>query len=382
MKYRLTASGLAINGFSIRDFSVEFERILLIKGRIGCGKTLLLKALAGVYRAAGRLELSQNEKAVMEGYFVHSQPEFNFVASTAADELLFAGLDPRSFIGFPDKPIKHLSGGELKKLSVLIALKSRYEVILLDEPLDMLDDEEQALLIDCILSAAETKAIIIASHSEILDNICDAAVYLEESPFSPFIPRIIPERLLPAEEVISAPQISLSLKVGEIGVLFGKNGAGKTRILRRLAGLKSWGEELNCTLKAEGLGVCLQFIENMIWQESVYELIEDIAGSAYIEQVLKKLGWTEEKREENPLFLSDGEKRALFLTANLISKKTLLLDEPFANLDRHTAEQIKGAIYDAALDGATILYTANKEAELFLSGSPAEKIFKVCRVST
>ncbi|MDR2400337.1 MAG: ATP-binding cassette domain-containing protein [Deferribacteraceae bacterium] len=376
--YKLNASNLSINGFPIRDFSAEFENILLVKGRIGSGKTLLLKALAGVYKTDGELNLTSDDplkggELLEDGYFVHSQPEFNFVAGNIEDEAAFAGIDPDFFKGYDNRPLRHFSGGELKKLSVLMALKSRYELLLLDEPLDMLDDEEQDNILKYIVDASREKSVIIATHSNCFDEAADCIICLESLPNSLFKPGKIPDT---GDEALAIPSLSLSLRFGEIGAIFGKNASGKTRILRRLIGLKSWGDEFDCRINSSEEGVCLQFPENMLWQESIKEVIADIAGNAYIKPVLEKLGW-EKRAEENPLFLSEGEKRILILISNLLSKKVLIFDEPFASLDTASAEQIKTAFYEAALNGGAVLYTANKKADLYLSRTPLEKIFKV-----
>jgi energy-coupling factor transporter ATP-binding protein EcfA2 len=375
MKYRLAAKNLSVNGFGIRDFSAEFSRILLIKGSIGSGKTLLLKALAGVYGRKGELSLTADGIAANtpNGYFVHSQPEFNFVTANAADEAAFAGIDHLD--KFPDKPVKNLSGGELKKISVMLSLYSSYNLLLLDEPIEMLDDGELKSVSEYICEVSKEKAIIIATHSSRFDAVADSAVCLKNSPFSPFMPQALPpagKELL----TVSSPVFTLSLRAGEIGVIYGKNASGKTRVIRRLAGLKSWGDEFSYSIKSDRVGVCLQFPENMIWQETISELITDMAGRQAVTPLLEKLGWRERK-EENPIFLSDGEKRILFIYANLFSKELLIFDEPFAGLDRASAEQIKASFYEAALAGKAVLYTANNAEDIFLRQTPVEDM---CRI--
>jgi energy-coupling factor transporter ATP-binding protein EcfA2 len=373
MKYRLAAKNLSVNGFDIRDFSAEFSRILLIKGSIGSGKTLLLKALAGVYGTEGELLLTADGIAANTGYFVYSQPEFNFVTANVADEAAFAGIESPD--RFPDMPVKKLSGGELKKISVMLSLYSFYNLLLLDEPLEMLDDDELKSVSEYICEVSKEKAIIIATHSSRFDAVADSMVCLKNSPFSPFTPQTLPtagKELL----AVRASVFTLYLRAGEIGVIYGKNASGKTRAIRRLAGLKSWGEEFSYSIKSDRVGVCLQFPENMIWQETIRELITDIAGRHAVTPLLEKLGW-QERQEENPIFLSDGEKRILFIYANLFSKELLIFDEPFAGLDPASAEQVKTSFYEAALAGKAVLYTANNTEDIFLRQTPVEEM---CRI--
>jgi energy-coupling factor transporter ATP-binding protein EcfA2 len=95
--------------------------------------------------------------------------------------------------------------------------------------------------------------------------------------------------------------------------------------------------------------------------------------------VLENLGW-EKRAKDHPIFLSDGEKRILIITANLQAKKILIFDEPFASLDPATTERVKTAFYEAALNGKTVLYTANREEDIFLKSTAIESICKVVRI--
>jgi ABC-type lipoprotein export system ATPase subunit len=237
MKYKLAVEKLSVNGYKIADFSAEFSRMLLIKGRIGSGKTLLLKALAGVYETEGYLEFSSSggSSVVGEGCFVHSQPEFNFVTGRVGDEAEFAGVDPAYFSPLRNRRTKELSGGELKRISVMMALLSKYALLLLDEPLDMLDDEEFDSLAEYIIKVSCEKAVIIATHSDRFDSAADGIIFLENEAHTVFKPDTIPAV---GETLLSMGHpYPLILRAGEIAALYGKNGSGKTRILRNISGL-------------------------------------------------------------------------------------------------------------------------------------------------
>jgi len=156
----------------------SFYKLCLIKGRVGCGKTTLLKMIAGIYTpSSGDLSLTRNNRECLK-YFVHANPEFNFVTGNIADELQIAGLSQEKFVDYANRDVSELSGGELKKLSILIALESDREVLLIDEPFEMLDDTEMDAVYELIKSVSEKKGIIVATHENILDHIAENVIFL------------------------------------------------------------------------------------------------------------------------------------------------------------------------------------------------------------
>lgn len=164
----------------LTDFSanISFDRLCLIKGGVGCGKTTFLKIIAGVYPTySGVLSLTRNNRECSR-YFVHANPEFNFVTGNVADELQIAGLDPKEFDEYANRDISELSGGELKKLSILIALKSDREVLLIDEPFEMLDDAEMETVYQLLKSVSGQKGLIVATHENKLDHIAEDVIFL------------------------------------------------------------------------------------------------------------------------------------------------------------------------------------------------------------
>jgi ABC-type nitrate/sulfonate/bicarbonate transport system ATPase subunit len=57
-----------------------------------------------------------------------------------------------------------LSGGELQKTRLLLALLRRHDVLLLDEPFANIDDESRAALSVELESVRSTRAIVLVSH--------------------------------------------------------------------------------------------------------------------------------------------------------------------------------------------------------------------------
>jgi biotin transport system ATP-binding protein len=181
--------------------------------------------------------------------------------------------------------------------------------------------------------------------------------------------------------------INLDLRAGECVLVAGSNGSGKTLLMRILAGLlePTEGEVLfhgaalaksRERLRRE-LGLIFQDAEAQIVGETV---AEDIAfGPKNLglsrREIDARVGTAlaafclEEKRDFPPRRLSGGEKRRL-AAAGVIAMgcHTVILDEPFANLDWPGVVQTLRVIGDLKKSGRTvILLTHELEKALALA---------------
>ena len=66
------------------------------------------------------------------------------------------------------KPICEYSGGMKRRLALARALLAPSDALILDEPFTGLDEENRSIALRCILHAAQTKPVLLASH-EALD---------------------------------------------------------------------------------------------------------------------------------------------------------------------------------------------------------------------
>jgi ABC-type lipoprotein export system ATPase subunit len=164
---------------NIRKYRASFSNLLLIKGKIGSGKTTLLKILADIFFPTSGKYLLNNEINFKKIY-IHSFPFFNFITGRIADEMLLAGKISEFEGKMPDKAIDELSGGELKKISILLSINSGYNLILADEPFNMLDDNEMENVKNTIIKQMEIASFIITTHEDILDDYADEIIRLED----------------------------------------------------------------------------------------------------------------------------------------------------------------------------------------------------------
>ncbi|KAA0258444.1 ATP-binding cassette domain-containing protein [Deferribacter autotrophicus] len=172
--------------FSNFNFQAEFDNILLVKGDVGSGKSTLLKLIYGYYQPeSGKVSLScENNKTILKKYFIHSNSSFNFVTGFIKDEMNLLGVvDVQMNLDLDlSKHISEYSGGELKKIAVNMALALDSNVIIMDEPFEMLDDNEVIKVKDAILDAVSKysdKFFIIATHEDLLDEYADEILYLK-----------------------------------------------------------------------------------------------------------------------------------------------------------------------------------------------------------
>lgn len=163
------------------SFNITYNNIVILKGQIGSGKSTILKAVAGLQKLKQGNIYSynkNNEKA--EAVYIHSQPELNFLTGYIKDELKLLGItDYSPFEKYLNKSVYELSGGALKKISLLMALHiSNGRIILSDEPLDMLDDIEAENLSKVIIEYSKKTPFIIATHDKHFDDYADVLINL------------------------------------------------------------------------------------------------------------------------------------------------------------------------------------------------------------
>ena len=184
-KYKLIFSNVTLKAGSKtilenESFNITYNNMVILKGAIGSGKSSILKAVAGIYRIENGEILSTCNDDKVEAIYIHSQPELNFITGYIKDELQILGIkDYSPFEKYINKSVYELSGGALKKISLLMALHiSNGRIILADEPLDMLDDIEADSLSKTIMEYSKTAPFIIATHDTHFDKYADVLIKL------------------------------------------------------------------------------------------------------------------------------------------------------------------------------------------------------------
>lgn len=177
--------------------------------------------------------------------------------------------------------------------------------------------------------------------------------------------------------------VSLTLERGSFSALCGRNGAGKSQLLRCMKGLRKPtsgrillnGESAEAKERMKKVALVFQSAEMQIVSQSVEK---DIAFGPEnlgfgrdevrrrVDEALSLMG-LEDKAKQRPQTLSGGELRKTAIAGVLAMKPdVILLDEPFANLDYPSTLTVIKALVSLHEKGYTILVVSH-EAEKFLA---------------
>jgi len=165
-------------------FSVEKGEFVCLIGESGCGKTTILKIIAGLERPdEGRVEF----KDVTRPGFVF-QDDRLLPWKTVYGNILFAlkamGIEDGEVVrriidfvglkGFENYYPKQLSGGMRQRVGIARALAVNPDLLLMDEPFASLDARTRERMQEELLRIVEGKTVVFVTHS------IDEAVYLAD----------------------------------------------------------------------------------------------------------------------------------------------------------------------------------------------------------
>lgn len=153
-----------------------------------------------------------------------------------------------------------------------------------------------------------------------------------------------------------------------ISACIGPNGAGKTTLLKLLDGLilpdsgsVSYSFDANTALVLHHTPMIKASTKtNIALIQDAYPSIT----SEEIDQVLKRVGLSE--LAASPAHkLSAGERQKLCLGRAILQKpNVVLLDEPTANLDPNTTEQVEKIIRELSTSGSNVIFSSHQLAQV------------------
>ncbi len=188
------------------DLSCRGGQCVGILGANGSGKTTLLGILAGVLRSGGGefswdgQDLFRNEsrRATMVGYVPQNNPLMEELSAwdnlllwydraTLQQELNSGVLRMLGIDAFSHVPVRKLSGGMKKRLSIGCAMAKRPPILLLDEPTAALDLAGKAQIADYLRAyKASGGLILLATHDVLELELCDSLYILKEGKLQPY----------------------------------------------------------------------------------------------------------------------------------------------------------------------------------------------------
>ena len=409
------------DGIKDIDFSVKDSEVILLAGDSGSGKSTLLKCLNGLIpeTVEGNLEgnLYFEDKKYSELRMfelnekigsVFQNPRSQFFTTNSTAELVF----PMENYGYTKKlmderlevltekfglhlllnrNIFEISSGERQLLALASAMALNQKVVIFDEPSANLD-YGNAMKLGKIISGMKKSGItvIVADHRfYYLKGLIDKIFLIEDGRLNRFdseeefkkskydtrsfdlfdLDLPVPEKSINTEKIAGLKNvsyknvltdISLELKKGEVSVLVGNNGVGKTTLAKLLCKtIKPDNGEVNIN----GLPFyIMQDPDFQLFGTSVYNelaLVND--NEEAIAETLKYLGLYDYK-DKHPFDLSGGQKQRLQIgMAMLCDKPLIIFDEPTSGLDIVSMKKVAKEIVRLKENAAVLVISHDYE---------------------
>lgn len=326
-------------------------------------------------------------------------------------------------VGFafsPESPVSALPFGELRKLEIARALMARPRLLFLDEPTAGLTADEVTgigqLLRDVSREAGAGMAVVLVEHNvPFVFSLCDRVTAVDKGRViasgAPDVVRASPAVIesylgggggaaarVPAAAIVRAKaektapllevsglragygrmtvvsEIDLSVAAGELVLLCGRNGAGKSTILNAIAGQPklsagtvTLGSRRIDHLPVSGIvraGVGLVPQERgIIAGQSIEANLElaaiglgKVVATERREEILDRFPKLRERRKQLAGTLSGGERQMLALAKVLIRRPALmLLDEPTIGLAPTIVDELQAIVAGISADGIALI---------------------------
>ena len=409
------------DGIKDIDFSVKSSEIILLAGDSGSGKSTLLKCLNGLIpetiegKLTGNLYLEDEKYSDLRMFEINKKigsvfqnPRSQFFTTNSTSELVFPMenygytkeiMDERvealtekfGLHALLNRNIFEISSGERQLLALASAMALNQKAVIFDEPSANLD-YGNAMKLGKIISEMKRKGItvIVADHRfYYLKGLIDRVFLVESGRLNQFdseeefkkskydtrsfdlfdLNLPVPEKCINTEKIASLKNISykdilkdisLELKKGEVSVLAGNNGVGKTTLAKLLC--KSVKPDKGEISLFELPFYIMQDPDFQLFGTSVYNELALVKNNKEaIEKTLKYLGLYEYKNK-HPFDLSGGQKQRLQIgMAMLCDKPLIIFDEPTSGLDIVSMKKVAKEIVRLKENAAVLVISHDYE---------------------
>lgn len=436
------------------DFTLEAGEIHALLGENGAGKSTLMKVLGGLYAADGGQVVIDGRPVMIDSpatatalgiAFIHQ--ELNLASDLTVAENLFLGRPPvtgllrridwpamrqaaRTVLERlgaridPDAAVGSLSVGNRQMVEIGRALTLKARLLIMDEPTAALTETEAERLAQVVRSlAADGVAVVYISHRlEEIFRLCQRVTVLRDGQLvgswpvdevtpdaliTKMVGRQLTERfpkidLTPGGPVLqvtdlrlpgSRAPVSFTLREGEILGVAGLMGAGRSEIMRAVAGIdrpvggriRLGGEELPPGDPAAAIGRGLVLVpedrrrQGLLTGRSVREnltlatlhslcrggLIQRRKEQALVDRYVAELAIRTPHREQSVSYLSGGNQQKVILARWLATApRVLILDEPTRGIDVGAKAEIYRLMADLVQQGMSIILISSELSEV------------------
>lgn len=420
--------------FKKLDFCVEPQTCSLLATPLGSGKSTFFKLLCGLYpQFGGQItnggvflegqpleQIVPFERAKRIG-MLFQDPDKRFCMATLDQQLTFVLenlqlpadqitakkqhiLQELELTLLKDRQLSTLSGGQKQQAALACVLATESEIILLDEPFANVDPTSKNKLLKLLLKLKKQgKTFIIADHDpsgyqDLLDfayrfnadhsrlikfnlsrSTLASPVPLRWQPLKPGKLTWKQLSLTRGNKLLLKPH-DLTLPKGQLGLLSGANGVGKSSLFQALCTLIPYQGNLSYAGQrpsrffkqrwAKKVGLMLQEASAQFSCATVQEELALVSQNTLAPHYWTKerffyakqaLGLTE-LAHHSVYQLSGGQQQKLqFLSVLAMGQPVLLLDEPFANLDQASIQTCLTLLKDSChAEQTTVLLTSHQ----------------------
>ncbi|MCX7046954.1 MAG: ATP-binding cassette domain-containing protein [Candidatus Sumerlaeota bacterium] len=405
------------------EFLVMPGTFVYVVGPARAGKSTLLRALGGVIprvsgELAGRIHISGVDTTILTlgqystlATYTDADVATNILGLTVGQEIMLMATDEEEARRCLDvMGIRHLwerettklSGGQQVRLLLAGTLASQADVLILDDPLDELDPDgckDFVSALSELMTKRKTTVLLADRHYHYFLPLIEAVMPIENGN----VQALLPKTALSAQEYVrrwgigpvevkGASQnrthgrivarmknvhvsfenvsvlvgITFEISEGELVLIQGPNGSGKTTAMLTLAGaIKPSDGEVTVSGR---VGYLFQDASSQIVASSVFEeLAVAPRMQGWSEGDIKRLISELERRfhlsdSSSPLDLHPQDIKMLALAAMSIGIRLLILDEPSVGLDSSGLQIVSEFIETLRTSGVAIVIITHEEA--------------------
>lgn len=417
---------------ALDDASLELDGgLTLVTGPSGGGKSTLLRVLnglvphfhggriSGTAQSAGLDVVDTPTRVLARAVgFVFQDPELQAVYDTVEREVAFGlenlGVPSREMPGRVDdalaeagaahlarRKLAALSGGERQRVALASVLAMRPRTVVLDEPTSQLDPDGAALVLDAAARViASGRTVVISEHRvESLRVLAKAVVSVARGRVAVHAPQAWSPPGIDVSrrnghsagaEAWSLHRVTVGFgrhpvagpldlvgAAGEVVVLRGRNGAGKTTVLRTIAGaLKPLAGKVE--RRPGRIAYLPQNPAALLHRPTVRDEVELTLRRAEDAEpagaILDALGLGA-VAGRYPRDLSSGERQRAALAAVLAGRPSLvLLDEPTRGMDAEARAALIALVAGLREGGAAVVLATHDTA---LTAALADRVVEL-----